>query len=61
MHYQDEEDFMDENKDEFDNEDKDGFFNKMLFFEVLILAMHPIPFYDKYIVFHSKNWTIVYF
>ena len=63
MHYQDEESFMEENKDEFKNGNNGQFFTKMLFAEVLILAMHPVPFFDRYVVFEGKktNYKIVYF
>ena len=42
---------MDENKDEFDNVNRGHFFTKTLFAEIFILALHPVPFYDKYVIF----------
>lgn len=55
MHYQDEDEFIENNKDEFGNVIKERFFNKILLFEIIMLALHPIPFYDRYVIFSSKN------
>jgi len=52
---------MEKNKEEFDCNNHGHFFTMGLFVEVFILILHPIPFFDKYIHFHSSTHIITYF
>ena len=57
MHYEDDHHFL-EDKEDFGH--VAGFFNKELLLELFLLALQPLPFYDSYITFQCKKYTIVY-
>jgi len=57
LHYEDDGHFLEESEDFGHGA---HLFTKELLLELFFLALQPLPFYDRYIIFQCKKFTIVY-